>query len=193
MQLNSHLRLGKMLAKEYKLTGAERAAFLLGNVEPDLVFTSHLCRQQEHLEGHSFPAASQKLLRLCWQLQDGCISTTDYFKLGKLCHYTADCFTWPHNVGYPGNLSAHVSYEQRLDKALKGGIPAVELETGLSLPEMFFAAHEQYMAQEPSIARDLQYICTVTSALAAGFAGQEESVVLPTVAAPEQQVLVQMR
>ena len=193
MQLNSHLRLGKMLAKEYKLTGAERAAFLLGNVEPDLVFTSHLCRQQEHLEGHSFPAASQKLMRICWQLQDGCMSTADYYKLGKLCHYAADCFTWPHNAGYPGNLSAHVSYEQRLDKALQGAIPAVELESGLSLPEMFFAAHNQYMAQEPSIARDLRYICTVTEMLVEGFAGQEESVVLPAVAASEQQVLVQMR
>lgn len=176
MQLNSHMRLGKMLAREYGLTGANRTAFLAGNVEPDLLFTTHLCKQEEHFEGHSFPAASQKFLRLCYQLQSGCETVHDYFKLGQLCHYTADCFTWPHNPSYPGTLSAHISYETRLDKAFHGYIQSARLDgEQLSSPELFMAAHKQYMEENPSITRDLRYILAVTGKMVECFAPQQDA------------------
>ncbi len=175
MQLNCHLRLGKTLAREYGLTGAARTAFLLGNIEPDLIFTTHLCRQEEHFEGHSYPNASQKFLRLCLQLQNGCETIHDYMKLGQLCHYAADCFTWPHNPSYPGTLSAHISYEARMDKAFHGPLPTTELGAErLSPPELFRAAHRQYMDETPSIDRDLRYILSVTGQLVACFAPQRE-------------------
>lgn len=176
MQLNSHMRLGKILAREYRLAGVNRAAFLAGNVEPDLLFTTHLCKQEEHFEGHSFPSASQKFLRLCYQLQNGCETPHDYFKLGQLCHYTADCFTWPHNPSYPGTLSAHISYEAQLDKTFRGKIQPVRLNgSQLSCPELFMAAHEQYMKEVPSITRDLRYILAVTGKMVHCFAPQQEA------------------
>ena len=47
MQFNCHIRLGKLLSREFNIRGAAKAAFLWGNVEPDIAFTSHFCRRTE--------------------------------------------------------------------------------------------------------------------------------------------------
>lgn len=37
-----------------------------------------------------------------------------YYTLGKLTHYLADAFTYPHNENYPESLIAHRQYEDDL-------------------------------------------------------------------------------
>ena len=136
MQFNCHIRLGKLLSREFNIRGAAKAAFLWGNVEPDIAFTSHFCRRTaEQLEGHNYPLASRKAARLMRKLPaDGARSLKDFFRLGKICHYAADCFTWPHNPDYPGTLSAHISYEQKMSAAFHGYIPPDGLEAEKYIP-----------------------------------------------------------
>ena len=176
MQLNCHLRLGKLLARELGIRGAAKAAFLWGNVEPDIAFTSHFCRRTaEQLEGHNFLPASRKVKRLMDRLAGtGAESPAGFFRLGKICHYLADCFTWPHNPGYPGTLSAHISYERKMDAAFHGYIPPERLtsaEQALPVDGLLEALHARYTETDPSIGRDLRFILAVTLAAAAAFAG----------------------
>ena len=190
MQFNCHIRLGKLLAREYAIRGAAKAAFLWGNVEPDLAFTSHfsLRRTEEQLEGHNYPLASRKVARLMRKLPEGgAKSLKDFFRLGKICHYAADCFTWPHNPDYPGTLSAHISYEKKMSGAFHGYIKPEELEPEKELPlsEILDAAHGRYAAEEPSIGRDLRYILAVNLKLAGALAGSGEVVLEELLTLPD--------
>ncbi len=165
MQGSSHIKLGKILAGEYEIKGKRLAAFLWGNIEPDVAVQSHLNRDgTAPLEGHSFPAASVRVQKIYRRLKNGCETTEEYFLLGKLCHYIADCFTWAHNENYPGTLSAHVSYERHMDKAFENGILPVSFPEIEALPfsEAFDAYHQVYMQITPSIVRDLSFIRAVS-------------------------------
>ncbi len=172
MQGNSHIRLGRQLADQFEITGIARAAFLYGNIQPDLAVPSHLGEDTgRRLDGHNFKTASVRVMALFYRLRYGCVGAQDYFLLGKLCHYAADCFTWAHNEDYPGTLSAHVSYEHRLDKMLrdKAALSVMtpdELDE-LSLPEFFFRAHQLYSRRQPGLERDLLFIRMVTSQIVA--------------------------
>ena len=174
MQLSTHLRLALRLADKLALSGASRAAFLYGNIHPDLFLPTHLTRKpHEHLEGHSFDFAGKKVLRLIEELKTAALSADTCYRLGKLCHYTADCFTWPHNPGYPGSLSAHISYESILDKRFADmQTKPCDLPAKITAPEAFFLdAHTAYLKEEPSLYRDLSYILAVTERLAFSVGG----------------------
>ena len=197
MQFNCHIRLGKLLSREFNIRGAAKAAFLWGNVEPDIAFTSHFCRRTaEQLEGHNYPLASRKAARLMRKLPaDGARSLKDFFRLGKICHYAADCFTWPHNPDYPGTLSAHISYEQKMSAAFHGYIPpdGLEAEKDLLVSEILDAAHIRYAAEDPSIARDLRFILAIGLKLAGAYAGSgevalDEMLTLPDCKEPDETV-----
>ena len=56
MQFNCHIRLGKLLSREFNIRGAAKAAFLWGNVEPDIAFTSHFCRRPNSWKGTTTPS-----------------------------------------------------------------------------------------------------------------------------------------
>lgn len=178
MQGNTHIRLGRMLADAFGITGIERAAFLYGNIQPDLAVPSHLGEKTGHrMDGHNFGTASVRVMALFYRLRYGCEGASDYFLLGKLCHYAADCFTWAHNENYPGTLSAHVSYEHRLDKLMRTKIfqPVVPDELdGLSLPEFFFRAHQMYNKCQPGLERDAFFIRMVTGQIVGGFVEENE-------------------
>ena len=190
MQGNTHIRLGRMLADAFGISGIERAAFLYGNIQPDLAVPSHLGEQTaRRMDGHNFSTASVRVMALFYRLRYGCEGASDYFLLGKLCHYAADCFTWAHNEDYPGTLSAHVSYEHRLDKLMRTKIlqPVLPDELdGLSLPEFFFRAHQMYMKCAPGLERDIFFIRLVTGRIVGAFA--EEFGFLPECKVAKQSV-----
>lgn len=189
MHFCCHVRLGKLLAREYNIRGAAKAAFLWGNVEPDLAFTSHFCRRTaEQLEGHNYPLASRKVARLMRKLPvEGARSLADFIRLGKICHYTADCFTWPHNPDYPGTLSAHISYEQKMNAAFHGYIPPEGLEPEKDTPvsQLLDTVHSRYAAETPSIGRDLRFILAVTLKIAGAYAGSGEVALEEMLTLPE--------
>ena len=163
MQGSSHIRLGKWIGAEYGMTGRKLAAFIWGNIEPDLAVPSHLGHAEGiegRLEGHSYPAAAKKAVRLYRKLENGCRTAEDYFLLGKLCHSLADSFTWAHNPDYPGTLSALISYERQMDRVMMDGVMPVhfpEIEAQ-SFPEAFASLHAVYETVSPSIVRDLSFI-----------------------------------
>jgi hypothetical protein len=165
-----------MLAREKGITGLRGAAFLLGNIEPDLLFVSYLCGQERHpFAGHLYPEASQRMLRLCLQLDGGCRTIADHFRLGKLCHYTADCFTWPHDPSYPGTMAAHISYERQLNRCFRReGRPGRAADAGLSPPERFRQAHERFIEETPCVRRDIRYITAVTGGIVDTLAVEEK-------------------
>ena len=43
------------------------------------------------------------------------------YLLGKLIHYIADAFTFPHNNVFKGNLVQHCKYENKLHQAYLNG------------------------------------------------------------------------
>lgn len=119
MQKRSHKLLASMLlqsehgfrAKRYEL------AFLFGSFQPGLQ-SSDLFEglpPARKLRGHNFSNSRLyieshiKLLqaRSRWNIWQ-------YYTLGKLTHYLADAFTYPHNEHYPESLIAHRQYEADL-------------------------------------------------------------------------------
>lgn len=102
-------------AKRYEL------AFLFGSFQPDCNPLTYLkgSRRARKLRGHNFTNSRLyieshiKLLqaRTRWNIWQ-------YYTLGKLTHYLADAFTYPHNEHYPESLIAHRQYEADLRQYL---------------------------------------------------------------------------
>ncbi len=165
-----HRQLGKALASHYLngLTPAERTAFLLGCVEPDRNPATYL-KGSLHgpiLRGHSFPAARGTLLRLLARLESGVPSgALYYYRLGKLTHYIADAFTWPHNETFSGPLRAHMAYEAQLEPVFLDRLNSLaEVSVGMThgtLRDWLLAAHQAYLAAEPGPETDCRFLLTV--------------------------------
>lgn len=119
MRGKSHRYLGKYLADRYLASSPKRYvyAFLLGCVEPDKNPATYLKGSLRHqwLRGHNFGNAQRYMGRICGNLQSKeKLKIIDYYKLGKLIHYTADAFTYVHNEQFDANLSDHRGYEHAL-------------------------------------------------------------------------------
>ena len=115
VELASHILIGRLIADAFSFEGLCRKAFLFGCIEPDCVMVTYLrgAHRGTGLHGH------------CWNNIQSCISSLiekcagevgvlAAFRLGKLCHYIVDAFTFPHNSDFSGTLSEHMAYEDDL-------------------------------------------------------------------------------
>ena len=94
-----------------------------------------------------------------------------YYTLGKLTHYLADAFTYPHNETYPDSLMAHRQYEDELRMYLAEYLQQRTLRSqqfredlGAAISEL----HRQYLESRGDLQRDVQYILQATAMLMAG-------------------------
>lgn len=148
-------------------------AFLFGSFQPDCNPLSYLkgSLRGRMLMGHNFSNSQRYIDVQIGRLQNKTGWTTwQYYTLGKLTHYLADAFTFPHNETYSDNLLAHRQYED----ALRGNFARYLREHPLCCahPRENVAAsidrlHRQYLDAVSDWQRDIQYILEANEMLMA--------------------------
>ncbi|MGN1318529.1 MAG: zinc dependent phospholipase C family protein, partial [Lachnospirales bacterium] len=122
MRTVDHLFLGKYLAYRYLDTDYMicKKAFVFGNILPDINFFTYFrgCLKKGEIKGHNFENIENVIKKLIKKIENKNKKYTvlDFLRLGKLMHYMADAFTYPHNTEFKGDLTAHVDYEEKLHK-----------------------------------------------------------------------------
>lgn len=178
MQKRSHKLLASQLLEARN--GFQRRrfelAFLFGSFQPDCNPLSYLkgSIRSRTFRGHNYTNSDRyiisRILRLqrrekvwtCWQ----------YYTLGKLTHYLADAFTYPHNENYPDSLMEHRRYEDALREYLSSYLKVWGLRpadcAGSELIDRLRELHRQYMEARADMHRDVRYIIEATSLLMSG-------------------------
>ena len=176
MQKRSHKLLASTLLKNQHGFTARRfeLAFLFGSFQPDcnpLTYLKGSLRAYK-LRGHNYSNSSLYIAAHIVSLRRHQNWTMwQYCTLGKLTHYLADAFTYPHNETYPESLLAHRQYEDQLRTYLAEYLQQCSLlrqqfreDLAAALEEL----HRQYLEQRSTMQRDVQYILQATSLLMAG-------------------------
>lgn len=173
MKLKSHFYLGTCLLRQgaFYASPADRAAFLAGCVEPDLNAVTYLkgSFHGQKLRGHNFPNLIPRIRKLIFHLEYSGAKTPVYFyRLGKLIHYLADAFTWPHNTAFAGTLLDHILYEEQMEKFFLASAPEKIRQAGIIENDRnpFLAILEQhsaYLKAPNSIQTDIDYITRTVS------------------------------
>lgn len=178
MQKRSHKLLASTLLEERNGFQRKRfeLVFLFGSFQPDCNPLSYLkgSIRSRKLRGHNFTNSDiyienhierlrqRKKNWTCWQ----------YYTLGKLTHYLADAFTYPHNEDYPNSIVQHRQYEDELREYLASylkvwGLRGAELES-TDVAAALRQLHQQYMDATADMRRDVRYIIEATTLLMQG-------------------------
>ena len=94
-----------------------------------------------------------------------------YYTLGKLTHYLADAFTYPHHENYPDSMLCHHQYETDLRSYLEEYLAKRAIRQEKFRQDVVSALqelHRQYMAGVADMRKDVQFILKATSMLMAG-------------------------
>ena len=172
MQKRSHTLLARTLMERTAGFDQRRfaLAFLFGSFQPDCNPLSYLkgSRRGIPLMGHNFSNSRRYVCRRIQRLQKkGRWNIWQYYTLGKLTHYLADAFTFPHNETYTDSLRAHRCYEARLRHELAARIslcqhrPSGTQDLTAALTEL----HREYLSATSFLQRDIDYILDATSLL----------------------------
>ena len=167
MQKRSHALLASMLLRSENGFPARRyeIAFLIGSVQPDCNPLSYLKGSVHHKKfgGHTYENSrryiqshAQRLYnRARWNLWS-------YYTLGKLTHYVADAFTWPHNSHFPGSALDHHNYEAKLRVAFENFTRRNQtIQQGDFTPDFtrqLEILHNRYQSAPGGMNRDINYI-----------------------------------
>ena len=177
MQKRSHFLLAKSLLSRAGDAPARRYqwAFLFGSFQPDCNPLSYLkgSLYGKPFGGHTYRNARRFIFRNVRRLQARPRwNVWNYYALGKLTHYVADAFTWPHNPHFPGVGWEHHVYETELRHALQDCLtdaaPHDFRAPAAPFPDALDALHTRYLAEpEPGLERDLSYILQASALLMA--------------------------
>jgi len=174
LQKRSHKLLARSLMDSYD--GFEKRrfelAFLFGSFQPDCNPLSYLkgTFRAKKFGGHNYsnsrPYIDSHIDRL---RQRGHWTVWQYYTLGKLTHYLADAFTYPHNETYPDNIAAHRRYENALRVRFAQAMPAaVRKETASqNLTAALEQLHRQYLTAASDWYRDTSFILQANELLMA--------------------------
>ena len=176
MQKRSHKLLASTLLECEHGFGAKRFewAFLLGSFQPDCNPLTYLKGSLRHnkLKGHNYANSRAYINARILKLQRRRRWTMwHYYTLGKLTHYLADAYTYPHNPDYPNSMLDHHNYETDLRQFMRGYLAHRHLQRQQARRDLVAALeelHQQYMATRASMIRDASYILKATSLLMAG-------------------------
>lgn len=180
MQKRSHTLLARALMEQTAGFDQRRfaLAFLFGSFQPDCNPLSYLkgSFRGTPLMGHNFSNSRRYVCRRIRQLQKkGRWNIWQYYTLGKLTHYLADAFTFPHNETYADSLRAHRCYEAQLRHQLAARMehqrcrrPSVPQDLAAALEQL----HRQYLSAASFLQRDIDYILDATSLLMASLLPQ---------------------
>ena len=166
VQKRSHKLLASTLLQSRQGLDARRYefAFLFGSFQPDcnpLTYLKGSVRARA-LRGHNFSNSSRYIASRIHRLQH-CERWTiwQYYTLGKLTHYLADAFTYPHNETFSDSLAGHHNYERELRQHLAAYLQRHSFPPN-SRPQNVFAAiaslHQRYLSSAAGIRTDTRYI-----------------------------------
>lgn len=176
MQKRSHKLLATTLLESEQGFRARRyeLAFLFGSFQPDcnpLTYLKGSLRAYK-FRGHNFSNSQRYVYSRISRLQRRRRwSIWHYYTLGKLTHYLADAFTFPHNENYPESILCHHQYETDLRAYLE------EYLANRTLRQKQFRAdvagaiaqlHSYYVQTRADQRMDVQFILEATSLLMAG-------------------------
>lgn len=174
MQTRDHKILGKFLLTKMGLNipCLYQKAFILGSIEPDKNQFTYLygltCGMKFH--GHNYENVLSAMKNLFNSIQkQKHFEVLRYYYLGKLTHYVADAFTFPHNRIFPGNLKEHCRYEKMLHENFNNALQKQEL-TGIKAKSMdsFYyieILHKEYLKEAGSCEIDCKYILQAVTML----------------------------
>lgn len=168
MKSCSHRTLGQYLTDTYLQDYPKycRRAFSIGCIQPDKNPTTYLkgSIHSQWLRGHNWDNAKKYIRKTGNHLQARKeLKLLDFYRLGKLIHYTADAFTYSHNNNYTENLSAHRSYEcdlhSKLEKYLSDQCDdfRIVLHPNGSVSDFISKNHKRYMHHIPCADNDMDY------------------------------------
>lgn len=176
MQTRDHKVLAEFLVSEIgqELSAIYIKAFILGNIEPDknpFTYLHGLVRGVK-FHGHNYENILPVMGKLFGFLHGKRHwGVREYYHFGKLLHYVADAFTFPHNRIFRGNLREHCRYEKELHKRFLYMLqesqkqPVQERGRGSEL-ECIKKLHEEYLQQAGNYENDCRYILKTAVMLA---------------------------
>ena len=175
MQKRSHKLLASTLLASVQGFQSRRyeLAFLLGSFQPDCNPLTYLkgSIRARLLGGHNFTNSRPYVLTRLQRLeQKDRWNLWNYYTLGKLTHYVADAFTFPHNEHWPDSLASHHVYETQLriylaEHLREYAFPDCSAEQ-LDLIPALEALHRQYLESRNSdLSRDTRFIVEATGLL----------------------------
>ena len=176
MQKRSHTLLAQTLLKSRHGFSARRfeMAFLIGSFQPDVNPFSYLkgSVHYDRLKGHNYPNSRNYIYAHIDKLQRRDRWTIwQYYTLGKLTHYLADAFTFPHNENYPDSLIAHREYEDALRVYLAEYLQNRTLRLEQARRDLILAIdelHRRYMETQADVDQDARFILEANLLLMAG-------------------------
>ena len=176
LQKRSHKLLASALLRSHEGFRARRyeLAFLFGSFQPDCNPLTYLkgFRRAKRLGGHNFSNSQPYIYSHIRRLQQRDRWTVwQYYTLGKLTHYLADAFTYPHNEHWPDSLMDHHRYETDLRLSLAEHLSRQALRRRQRRQDLTAAIeqlHRQYMDSRSNLEQDIRYILEATGLLMAG-------------------------
>ena len=176
MQKRSHTLLAQTLLRTESGFGARRFewAFLFGSFQPDVNPFSYLKGSVRYhkLKGHNYVNSRQYINAQIRKLQKRNRWTVwQYYTLGKLTHYLADAFTFPHNEHYPDSLIAHRAYEDALRVYFAEYLQSRTLRLERARRDLTLAIdelHRKYMETQADVGQDARFILEANLLLMAG-------------------------
>lgn len=173
MQKRSHTLLASALLRGEEGFDARRfeLAFLFGSFQPDCNPLSYLkgSLRAYKFRGHNYSNSRRYINAHIEKLQRRSRWTVwQYYTLGKLTHYLADAFTYPHNEVFPDGLMDHHRYETELRLYLRAYLAHRALRRRAACRDLAAAIeelHRQYMADPSDLRRDTRYIVQATELL----------------------------
>lgn len=194
MRTADHMNLSRYIM-DHMDAGAsklQKAAFIFGSIEPDINMLTYFrgsIRGEEKLRGHNYENVQKYMEKLTNKLtkkfeKGGMGTVRQSFLLGKLVHYVADSFTYPHNSIFPGNLKEHCQYETELHDYVNQMISSDDvnldsIDDGIDIVEYLEGIHCRYVNETPGCENDYRHITHAISVVTERF-WQTESVSVPT-------------
>ncbi len=186
MQTIDHRLLGIQIIKQAaayrRITFFQKTAFIWGNIEPDLNFFTFFrgVTEGHGLCGHSFEKNSIRIERLREKAECTQSGILKSYRLGKVMHYMADCFTFPHNDSFGGDLKAHMEYEHMLHRKLAAMLHITRAEDEFDraegdLWESFMEEHRKYLKSRRGEMDDIRFIIRAANKMTARICSSENS------------------
>lgn len=168
----SHASVGKILhtyLKEHHQITLNKSSFIYGNMLPDL---KRSYKQLPHEPDSWAKHIKNEIRRLSGHKQESTYFGRNYSRrLGVICHFYTDFFSFPHNETFEGSTYQHLFYEWELHKYTQDNAEGY-LHSALyrdvfdtSIPDAdaakifssFTSMHRDYMKQGQSFENDLYY------------------------------------
>lgn len=174
MQTKDHKMLVKFLMAEIEINipYLYKKAFILGSIEPDRNPFTYLhgltCGVRFH--GHNYENVLSVMNKLFDSLQrQGYSGVWRYYHLGKLTHYVADAFTFPHNRVFCGNLIEHCKYESLLHEKFNDILQKQQMmrirPKSMSSFHNIEILHKEYLKEAGTYEIDCRYILQAVAML----------------------------